>query len=214
MTYRGAQDARPQSRLVEPHGLLLGIRRYLIARPSGGDGVMRRFRLDRIEDAEITGNSFRREPDVRPVRSRRTGPWGRAMPSPSSARWPGASHPTRPRRRGSSSSTPAHADDGRARRLGHRPVRSQAICGWPGTCINGATASRCSSRLPCATSSKAGSAATSPPCPDTPARRERQIDEKPSRREPHHRFGTPRIEMHTWLGVPPDRHATSVPAAG
>ena len=63
LSYRGAQDARPVERLVEPHGLLLGIRRYVLARPSGGDGVMRRFRLDRIEAAAITDRSFRRDPD-------------------------------------------------------------------------------------------------------------------------------------------------------
>lgn len=63
ISYRGAQDARPVARLLEPHGLLLGIRRYLVARPSEGDGIMRRFRLDRIETAEITPRSFRRDPE-------------------------------------------------------------------------------------------------------------------------------------------------------
>ena len=63
ITYCGAQDAQAHTRLIEPHGLLLGIRRYLVARPSGGDGTMRRFRLDRIEAAHITGRSFAREQD-------------------------------------------------------------------------------------------------------------------------------------------------------
>jgi predicted DNA-binding transcriptional regulator YafY len=62
VAYRGARDSRPQVRLLEPHGLLLGTRRYLIARPSDGDGIMRRFRLDRIEAAAITTRSFRRDP--------------------------------------------------------------------------------------------------------------------------------------------------------
>jgi len=61
--YRGAQDEAPKLRLLEPHGLLLGIRRYLVARPSNGDGRMRRFRLDRIHSAEIMGRSFARDPD-------------------------------------------------------------------------------------------------------------------------------------------------------
>lgn len=61
--YRGAQDEAPKERYLEPHGLLLGTRRYLVARPSKGDGRMRRFRLDRIQSAEITGRSFAREPD-------------------------------------------------------------------------------------------------------------------------------------------------------
>lgn len=61
--YRGAQDRAPKPRHLKPHGLLLGTRRYLVARPSKGDGRMRRFRLDRIQAAEITGQSFARDPD-------------------------------------------------------------------------------------------------------------------------------------------------------
>lgn len=61
ITYRGARDRQEQTRLIEPHGLLLGIRRYLVAHPSSGDGIMRRFRLDRIETARITGRSFARD---------------------------------------------------------------------------------------------------------------------------------------------------------
>ncbi len=61
--YRGAQDDSPRERLIEPHGILLGTRKYLVARPSKGDGRMRRFRLDRIEDAAITPQSFARDPD-------------------------------------------------------------------------------------------------------------------------------------------------------
>lgn len=63
VSYRGAQDDRPRERLLEPHGLLLGIRRYLVARPSKGDGRMRRFRLDRIENAAVTARSFSRDPE-------------------------------------------------------------------------------------------------------------------------------------------------------
>ena len=63
MTYQGAKNDAPKSRKVEPHGLLLGTRQYLVARPVGGDGTMRRFRLDRIAAAEITAQSFRRDPD-------------------------------------------------------------------------------------------------------------------------------------------------------
>lgn len=63
VSYRGARDDRPRERFVEPHGLLLGTRRYLVARPAHGDGIMRRFRLDRIETAEITAESFRRDLD-------------------------------------------------------------------------------------------------------------------------------------------------------
>lgn len=55
-------DSRTSDRLLEPYGLLLGIRRYLVARPVAGDGKMRRFRLDRIGQARITGKSFARDP--------------------------------------------------------------------------------------------------------------------------------------------------------
>lgn len=55
-------DGTTSDRLLEPHGLLLGIRRYLVARPVDGDGGMRRFRLDRIREARITGQSFARDP--------------------------------------------------------------------------------------------------------------------------------------------------------
>ncbi|WP_101068021.1 helix-turn-helix transcriptional regulator [Roseovarius salinarum] len=63
LTYRGERDEHPRERVLEPHGLLLGIRRYLVARPASGDGRMRRFRLDWIEDAALTGRSFSRDPD-------------------------------------------------------------------------------------------------------------------------------------------------------
>lgn len=56
-------DGTISDRLLEPHGLLLGIRRYLVARPVAGDGRMRRFRLDRIRNARITGQGFARDPD-------------------------------------------------------------------------------------------------------------------------------------------------------
>jgi len=62
MTYTKA-DGSTADRLLEPHGLLLGIRRYLVARPVQGDGKMRRFRLDRIRAARITGQSFARDPE-------------------------------------------------------------------------------------------------------------------------------------------------------
>lgn len=55
-------DGTETERLLEPYGLLLGTRRYLVALPVGGDGRMRRFRLDRIRQAQITGQSFARDP--------------------------------------------------------------------------------------------------------------------------------------------------------
>jgi predicted DNA-binding transcriptional regulator YafY len=58
-----AADGTASVRLLEPYGLLLGIRRYLVARPVQGDGRMRRFRLDRIQEARITGQGFARDSD-------------------------------------------------------------------------------------------------------------------------------------------------------
>jgi len=54
------RDAR--ERRLEPHGLLLGTRRYLVAREVGGDGRMQHFRLDRIESAQLQADSFQRSP--------------------------------------------------------------------------------------------------------------------------------------------------------
>jgi len=62
LSYRGASDAGASERLVEPHGLLLGTRRYLVARPAGGDGIMRHYRLDRIDAARLEPASFARDP--------------------------------------------------------------------------------------------------------------------------------------------------------
>ena len=56
-------DRKKTKRLLEPYGLLLGIRRYLVARSVNGDDSMRRFRLDRICEARITGQGFTRDPE-------------------------------------------------------------------------------------------------------------------------------------------------------
>lgn len=63
LSYRGAEDMRSRARVVHPYGVLLGTRQYLVAKPVDGDQSMRRFRLDRIEQASVTGQSFAREPD-------------------------------------------------------------------------------------------------------------------------------------------------------
>lgn len=63
MVYKGAKDGMPKPRRVEPYGLLLGTRQYLIARDIKNGRAYRRFRLDRIVEATITGQSFARDPD-------------------------------------------------------------------------------------------------------------------------------------------------------
>jgi predicted DNA-binding transcriptional regulator YafY len=60
--YLGGRDARPRERILEPHGLLLGTRRYLVAREKGGDGRMQHYRLDRMSSAHLEASSFQRDP--------------------------------------------------------------------------------------------------------------------------------------------------------
>lgn len=61
--YQGMRDPEPRMRKVEPYGMLLGTRQYLIARDIENGRVYRRYRLDRIASAEITGQSFARDPE-------------------------------------------------------------------------------------------------------------------------------------------------------
>ncbi|MFP4328275.1 MAG: helix-turn-helix transcriptional regulator [Paracoccaceae bacterium] len=56
-TYSGTR------REVEPYGVLLGARRYLVARQPDKDSALRHFRLDRIEAPELTEIWFVRDPD-------------------------------------------------------------------------------------------------------------------------------------------------------
>lgn len=66
VTYAGGSHAGADRKL-EPHGLLLGTRRYLVARVAsdggGSNGRMQHFRLDRITAARLEPSSFRRDPD-------------------------------------------------------------------------------------------------------------------------------------------------------
>lgn len=54
--YNGSQ------RVIEPYGVLLGARRYLVARQPDKDNTLRHFRLDRIEEAEALEEWFARDP--------------------------------------------------------------------------------------------------------------------------------------------------------
>jgi predicted DNA-binding transcriptional regulator YafY len=63
LTYAGERDNDARERLVEPYGLLLGNRRYLVAKEAGGNGTFRHFRLDRVRTAELEPASFLRDPD-------------------------------------------------------------------------------------------------------------------------------------------------------
>jgi predicted DNA-binding transcriptional regulator YafY len=55
ITYSG------RARWLEPHGLILGTRRYLVAREVG-EARMQHFRLDRIANAQLQADSFQRDP--------------------------------------------------------------------------------------------------------------------------------------------------------
>lgn len=56
----GAQGAEP--RVIEPHGMLLGHRSYLVARqPARGEEILN-FRMDRIQEAQVLNESFQLAP--------------------------------------------------------------------------------------------------------------------------------------------------------
>lgn len=48
------------TRVIEPYGLLLGTRKYLVGKIPGYDGRLRHFRLDRIRSFEVTPQVFNR----------------------------------------------------------------------------------------------------------------------------------------------------------
>lgn len=50
--------SREGPRILEPHGLLMGPRTYLVARQDGRDDTLRSFRLDRIRSAEVLDQGF------------------------------------------------------------------------------------------------------------------------------------------------------------
>lgn len=62
--YRGRNDETARDRKIEPYGILLGTRRYLIARdPARDDNHLRHFRIEDIEQATTTEEWFARDPD-------------------------------------------------------------------------------------------------------------------------------------------------------
>lgn len=60
--YASARDTAPRTRVIEPHGLVFGMRCYLIARDRSADMAYRQFRLDRISRIELGKDSFLRDP--------------------------------------------------------------------------------------------------------------------------------------------------------
>jgi predicted DNA-binding transcriptional regulator YafY len=61
VVYAGG-SATDWARRLEPYGLLLGTRRFLVARAAGGDGRMLHYRLDLITSARLEADSFARDP--------------------------------------------------------------------------------------------------------------------------------------------------------
>jgi predicted DNA-binding transcriptional regulator YafY len=61
IAYAGERDNDVRERLLEPYGLLLGIRRYLVAKEAESDGKFRHFRLDRVRAARLEAASFHRD---------------------------------------------------------------------------------------------------------------------------------------------------------
>jgi predicted DNA-binding transcriptional regulator YafY len=57
-------SAKATVRVVEPYGVLIGIRRYLVAKPKGDThGPLRYYVAEKIQSAELTGEIFERDPD-------------------------------------------------------------------------------------------------------------------------------------------------------
>ena len=59
----GSGEAGSQPRMIEPYGLLLGIRKYLVGKVQGESDRLRHFRLDRIHSIQIEAQSFNRDPE-------------------------------------------------------------------------------------------------------------------------------------------------------
>ncbi|MCC5989614.1 MAG: WYL domain-containing protein [Pararhodobacter sp.] len=61
--YAGRGNDTPRTRRLEPYGLILGVRRYLVAREQGRGNTMLHFRLDRIRSIRLHDTVFSRDPD-------------------------------------------------------------------------------------------------------------------------------------------------------
>lgn len=58
--YRKRDEDRPSARVVAPHGLLLGVRRYLVARDTAksASAPLQHYRVEEIYSAEVLADSF------------------------------------------------------------------------------------------------------------------------------------------------------------
>lgn len=63
IVYRKRTQDKPSERVVAPHGLLLGVRRYLVARDMAKKGGgLQHYRVEEIYSAEVLGQSFELDP--------------------------------------------------------------------------------------------------------------------------------------------------------
>lgn len=63
ITYRRRTQDKPSERVVAPHGLLLGVRRYLVARDTAKKNArLQHYRVEEIYSAEVLGESFEIDP--------------------------------------------------------------------------------------------------------------------------------------------------------
>ncbi|QHL92054.1 WYL domain-containing protein (plasmid) [Sphingomonas changnyeongensis] len=63
IAYRKRKQDSPSERIVAPHGLLLGVRRYLVARDTAKKGrKLQHYRVEEIYSAEVLPESFELEP--------------------------------------------------------------------------------------------------------------------------------------------------------
>lgn len=163
ITYAGPDGAA--DRTVAPHGVLLGMRRYLVARDEDRDPTLRHFRVDRIRAARILPSSFTREPgfDIAAHAARVFGSYqdearfGEVV-------WRFAPAPPTPPAPSSSTRTSASRTSPTDRSsLASRPPAGWR---WPGTSTSGATPSRSWRPTACAPWSRTTGGGTSRRCYD------------------------------------------------
>lgn len=63
ITYTSARNPEPRTKCVEPHGVIVGTRHYLVARDGPDDRQFKQYRLDRISKIQGTATLFVRDPD-------------------------------------------------------------------------------------------------------------------------------------------------------
>lgn len=64
ISYRKRKQDKPSERVIAPHGLLLGVRRYLVARDTAkeANAPLQHYRVEEIYSAEVLDESFNLDP--------------------------------------------------------------------------------------------------------------------------------------------------------